>query len=287
LLSSIFKGLLKNAVGFSNTRFVGTGAAPINPEILKLFLSLDIPLYEGYGMTENTAIATTNYKGNNKIGTVGKAINETEIKIADDGEILIRGKHVMKGYYKNPEATNETVINEWLHTGDIGKIDAEGYLSITGRIKEIYVSSGGKNIAPLVIEETMKSISLVSQCYLVGDKRKYCTALFTLDVGVILRDKVHVERNKIPKDPNEQLALLKEKGFSLADFTDSKDTYKEIELDVNKLNNRFSNPEQLKKFSILPRDFTIDDGELTPTLKIRRKQIDQNWSSVIESMYID
>jgi len=287
LVSSIFKGLLKNAVGFSNTRYAGTGAAPINPEILKLFLSLDIPIYEGYGMTENTAIATTNYEGNNKIGTVGRAINETEIKIGEDGEILIRGKHVMKGYYKNPEATNETMINGWLHTGDIGKIDSEGYLSITGRKKEIYVSSGGKNIAPLVIEETMKSIPLVSQCYLIGDKRKYCTALFTLDVGVILRDKVHVERNKIPKDPNEQLALLKEKGFSLSDFTDSKDFFKEVEQEVNKLNNRFSNPEQLKKFSILPRDFTIDDGELTPTLKIRRKQIDQNWSSVIESMYVD
>ena len=238
-------------------------------------------------MTENTAIATTNYEGNNKIGTVGKAIKETEIKIADDGEILIHGKHVMKGYYNNPDATNETVLNDWLYTGDIGKIDAEGYLSITGRKKEIYVSSGGKNIAPLVIEETMKSIPLVSQCYLVGDKRKYCTALFTLDVGVILRDKVKVERNKIPKDPNEQLTVLKEKGFSLADFTDSKDTFKEIEMDVNKLNNRFSNPEQLKKYSILPRDFTIDDGELTPTLKIRRKQIDQNWSSVIVYMYID
>ena len=287
LVSSIFKGLLKNAVGFSNTRYAGTGAAPINPEILKLFLSLDIPIYEGYGMTENTAIATTNYEGNNKIGTVGRAINETEIKIGEDGEILIRGKHVMKGYYKNPEATNETMINGWLHTGDIGKIDSEGYLSITGRKKEIYVSSGGKNIAPLVIEETMKSIPLVSQCYLIGDKRKYCTALFTLDVGVILRDKVHVERNKIPKDPNEQLALLKEKGFSLSDFTDSKDFFKEVEQEVNKLNNRFSNPEQLKKFSILPRDFTIDDGELTPTLKIRRKQINQNWSSVIESMYVD
>ena len=287
LVSSIFKGLLKNAVGFSNIRYAGTGAAPINPEILKLFLSLDIPIYEGYGMTENTAIATTNYEGNNKIGTVGRAINETEIKIGEDGEILIRGKHVMKGYYKNPEATNETMINGWLHTGDIGKIDSEGYLSITGRKKEIYVSSGGKNIAPLVIEETMKSIPLVSQCYLIGDKRKYCTALFTLDVGVILRDKVHVERNKIPKDPNEQLALLKEKGFSLPDFTDSKDFFKEVEQEVNKLNNRFSNPEQLKKFSILPRDFTIDDGELTPTLKIRRKQINQNWSSVIESMYVD
>jgi len=287
LVSLIFKGLLKNAIGFSNTRYAGTGAAPINPEILKLFISLDIPIYEGYGMTENTAVATTNYEGNNKIGTVGKAINETEIKIGEDGEILIRGNHVMKGYYNNLQATNETLINGWLHTGDIGKIDEEGYLSITGRKKEIYVSSGGKNIAPLVIEETMKSIPLVSQCYLIGDKRKYCTALFTLDVGLILRDKVHVERNKIPKDPNEQLTLLKEKGFSLSNFTDSKDIYKEIELDVNKLNSRFSNPEQVKKFSILPRDFTIDDGELTPTLKIRRKQINQNWSSVVESMYMD
>ena len=286
-LSSILKGLLKKAVGFSNTRFAGTGAAPINTDILKLFLSLDIPLYEGYGMTENTAIATTNYEGNNKIGTVGKAINGTEIKIADDGEILIHGKHVMKGYYNNPDATNETVLNGWLYTGDIGTIDSEGYLSITGRKKEIYVSSGGKNIAPLVIEETMKSIPLVSQCYLVGDKRKYCTALFTLDVGVILRDKIHVERNKIPKDLNKQLTVLKEKGYNLVDFTDSKDIFKEIEQDVNKLNNRFSNPEQLKNFSILPRDFTIDDGELTPTLKIRRKQINHNWSSVIESMYKD
>ena len=193
----------------------------------------------------------------------------------------------MKGYYKNHDATNQSLKNGWLHTGDKGEIDSDGFLSITGRLKEIYVSSGGKNIAPLVIEETMKSIPIVSQCFLVGDGRKYCSSLFTLDVGVILRDKIGMDSQLIPKDPIVQLTLLSEKGHSLSDFTDNKEIYSEIEDQVNDLNTRFSDPEQLKKFSILPRDFTIDDGELTPTLKIRRKQISQNWSSNIESMYID
>jgi len=209
------------------------------------------------------------------------------MKIAEEGEILIRGDHVMKGYYNNPGATAETIIEGWLHTGDVGKIDSEGFISITGRKKEIYVSSGGKNIAPLVIEETMKSIPLLSQCFLVGDGRKYCSALFTLDVGAILRDKIGVQSNAIPKDPRKQLTMLGEKGHSLSDFTESEDVKSEIQSFVNDLNGQFSNPEQLKKFSILPRDFTIDDGELTPTLKIKRKQIRENWSEMIESMYFD
>ncbi len=286
-LSNVFKSKLKEATGFSETRFAVSGAAPISPDILTLFQSLGIPLFEGYGMTENTAGATINYEGNNKIGTVGKAMPGTEMKIAEDGEILIRGDHVMKGYYNNPGATAETIIEGWLHTGDVGKIDSEGFISITGRKKEIYVSSGGKNIAPLVIEETMKSIPLLSQCFLVGDGRKYCSALFTLDVGAILRDKIGVQSNAIPKDPRKQLTMLGEKGHSLSDFTESEDVKSEIQSFVNDLNGQFSNPEQLKKFSILPRDFTIDDGELTPTLKIRRKQIRENWSDVIESMYTD
>ena len=286
-LSNVFKSKLKEATGFSETRFAISGAAPISPDILTLFQSLGIPLFEGYGMTENTAGATINYEGNNKIGTVGKAMPGTEMKIAEDGEILIRGNHVMKGYYNNPGATAETIIEGWLHTGDVGKIDSEGFISITGRQKEIYVSSGGKNIAPLVIEETMKSIPLLSQCFLVGDGRKYCSALFTLDVGAILRDKIGVQSNAIPKDPREQLTMLGEKGHSLSDFTESEDVKSEIQSFVNDLNGQFSNPEQLKKFSILPRDFTIDDGELTPTLKIKRKQIRENWSEMIESMYSD
>ncbi len=236
-------------------------------------------------MTENTAGATLNYMGNNKIGSVGKALPDTKIKIADDGEILLNGDHVMKGYYNNPEATSKTIINGWLYTGDIGKIDSDGYLFITGRKKEIYVSSAGKNIAPLIIEETMKSIPIISQCFLVGDNRKYCSALFTLDVGAILRDKIGIDSNNIPKDPVIQLKMLKENGKELSDYTESEKIISEIQTEVDRLNNQFSNPEQLKKFSILPRDFTIDDGELTPTLKIRRKQINDNWNELIESMY--
>jgi long-chain acyl-CoA synthetase len=147
------------------------------------------------------------------------------------------------------------------------------------------VSSGGKNIAPLVIEETMKSIPLVSQCFLIGDKRKYCSALLTLDVGAILRDKLMVETLKIPKNPLEQIKMLEAMGKELADYTNNESVRKEIEERVEELNQKFSNPEQIKKFFILPRDFSIDFGELTPTLKIRRKQITENWSKEIESMY--
>ena len=284
-LSKIFKGKLKEAAGFSNSRFAISGAAPINPDILTLFQKLDIPLFEGYGMTENTAGATLNFVGHNKIGSVGKALPDTEIKIAEDGEILIKGKNVMKGYYNNPEATAETLVDGWLFTGDVGKLDSDGYLYITGRKKEIYVSSAGKNIAPLVIEETMKSIPIVSQCFLVGDGRKYCSALFTLDVGAILRDKLYLNSNQIPKDPLQQIKMLNENGHELSDFTDSEEIKSELQSEVNRLNEQFSNPEQLKKFVILPRDLTIDNGELTPTLKIRRKQINENWSDMIESMY--
>ena len=287
IISGILKKKLKSAAGFGDLRFAISGAAPINPEILQMFHELDIPLYEGYGMTENTAGATLNFGGNNKIGSVGKALPETEIKIAEDGEVLIKGDHVMKGYYNNKKATNDTIINEWLHTGDVGKIDSEGYLYITGRKKEIYVSSAGKNIAPLVIEETMKSISMVSQCFLIGDNRNYCTALITLDVGVILRDKIGIDVNVIPKDPLKQIEMLQKNGKQLSDYTESEIIYKEIKKSINDLNKKFSNPEQIKKFSICSRDFAIDEGELTPTLKIRRKQINENWTSLIEEMYKD
>ena len=284
-LSSIFKKKLKEAAGFSNLKFAITGAAPINPDILKLFQFLGIPLFEGWGLTEPTAGATLNYANNNKIGSVGKPLPNTEIKVADDGELLVKGDHIMMGYYNNAEATAKEIVGEWFHTGDVGKVDEDGYVYITGRKKEIYVSSAGKNIAPLVIEETMKSIPLVSQCFLVGDNKKYCSALLSLDVGVILRDKVKIDAQKIPKDPALQIKMLEENSFTLSDFTENKDIFSEVEREVQRLNNEFSNPEQIKKFVILPRDFTIDDGELTPTLKIRRKQINDNWSSEIDSMY--
>ena len=286
-LSNIFKKKLKEAAGFSNNRFSISGAAPINPDILKLFQSIDIPLFEGYGMTENTAGISINYYGNNKIGSVGKCMPFFDLKIAEDGEVLIKGDNVMKGYYNNPKATSETIIDGWLHTGDVGKIDSDGYLFITGRKKEIYVSSSGKNVAPLVIEETMKSIPIVSQCFLVGDGRKYCSALITLDMGVILRDKIGIDSNDIPKDPAEQIQMIIKNNKKLSDYTDNKDLYNEISDEIDRLNMNFSNPEQIKKFAILPRDLSIDDGELTPTLKIRRKQINENWQDVINNLYSD
>jgi long-chain acyl-CoA synthetase len=176
-------------------------------------------------------------------------------------------------------------VDGWLRTGDVGKIDSEGFLSITGRKKEIYVSSSGKNVAPLVIEETIKSIPIISQCFLVGDNRKYCSALVTLDMGVILRDKIGIEATEIPKDPVEQNQMIMDHGKNLSDFTDSKEMHAELSKEVDRLNQNFSNPEQIKKFSILPRDFSIDEGELTPTLKIRRKQINDNWADTIDKMY--
>ena len=286
VLKNALKNKLRTAAGFGNLKFAISGAAPINPDILTFFQSIDIPVYEGWGLTETTAGATLNYwNENNRIGSVGKIFPNTDIKVAADGELLLKGDNIMKGYYNNPEATNKDIVDGWFHTGDVGRVDEDGFVYITGRKKEIYVSSAGKNIAPLVIEETMKSISLISQCFLVGDRRKFCSALFTLDVGVILRDKVKVELDKIPKDPLQQIKMLEQNSFNLSDFTDNEEIYNEIENSVQKLNKEFSNPEQIKKFKILSRDFTIDDGELTPTLKIRRKQINDNWSSVIEAMY--
>ena len=286
ILKNALKKKLKAAAGFENLKFAISGAAPINPDILTFFQSLDIPVYEGWGLTETTAGATLNYwNENNKIGSVGKVFPNTEIKVADDGELLLKGDNIMKGYYNNPEATNQDIKDGWFYTGDVGKVDEDGFVFITGRKKEIYVSSAGKNIAPLVIEETMKSIPLISQCFLIGDNRKFCSALFTLDVGVILRDRVGVDINNIPKDPLQQIKMLRENSYKLTDFTENEDIFKEIEKSVSELNMEFSNPEQIKKFKILPRDFTIDDGELTPTLKIRRKQINENWTTLIESMY--
>jgi len=285
LLSSIFKKKLRQAAGFGSNRFSISGAAPINPKILEFFHYLGIPIYEGYGMTENTAGISINYGGGNKIGSVGKCMPFFDLKIASDGEVLIKGDNVMKGYYKNPKATEETIIDGWLQTGDVGKIDSDGYLFITGRKKEIYVSSSGKNVAPLVIEESMKSIPIVSQCFLVGDNRKFCSALITLDMSVILRDHIGVDVNEIPKDPSKQNEMILANNKKLSDYTDNQDIFEKVSDDIQKLNQNFSSPEQIKKFSILPRDFSIDDGELTPTLKIRRKQINDNWASVIEDMY--
>ena len=261
IISGVIKRVARKKLGFNNLKFAITGAAPINPDIIDYFHFLGIPLYEGYGLTETTAASSIgHFDDNHKRGTVGKPLPETEVRIADDGEILVKGPHVFKGYYKNQEATDEVIKDSWFYTGDVGLLDDDGFLKITGRKKEIYVSSGGKNIAPLVIEETMKSIPLVSQCFLVGDGRKFCSALFTLDTGVILRDKLGMNVLKVPKNPPDQVAEIIARGHTLEEYTDSADIFSEVQSQVDELNKKFSNPEQIKKFVILPRDFTIDDA---------------------------
>ena len=293
VLGGIIKKKATAKIGFSNVTYAITGAAPINPDILELFHTLGIPLFEGYGMTETTAGATLNYGGHNKIGSVGKPLEGSGLRIADpnekgDGEIQFNGRHVMAGYYRNSEATAETMTEDgWLKSGDLGRIDSDGYVYVTGRIKEIYVSSAGKNIAPLVIEETMKSIPMISQCMLIGDNRKFCSALFTLDVGAILRDVHGLDgATEVPKDPDEQLAKLAELGHDLSEYTAvGSDAHRQLVDEVAELNQKFSSPEQVKKFTVLPRDLNVDQGELTPTLKIRRKQIRENWAAEIEAMY--
>jgi long-chain acyl-CoA synthetase len=293
VLGGFIKKKAVSAIGFSNVTYAITGAAPINTDILELFHTLDIPLYEGYGMTETTAGATLNYGGNNRIGSVGKPLEGSGLRIADpnekgDGEIQFNGRHVMAGYYRNSEATAETMTEDgWLKSGDLGRIDSDGYVYVTGRLKEIYVSSAGKNIAPLIIEETMKSIPVVSQCMLIGDNRKFCSALFTLDVGAILRDVHGLDgATEVPKDPAEQLAKLAELGHDLSEYTAvGSATHNELERAVAELNQKFSSPEQVKKFTVLPRDLSVDHGEITPTLKIRRKQIRENWAAEIEAIY--
>ena len=295
VLGGIIKKKAKAKIGMSNVRYAITGAAPINPDILHLFHKLDVPLYEGYGMTETTAGATLNFDNNNRIGSVGKPLEGTGLRIADpnengEGEIQFNGRHVMAGYYRNPEATAETTTEDgWLKSGDLGRIDSDGYVYVTGRLKEIYVTSGGKNIAPLVIEETMKSIPVVSQCMLIGDGRKFCSALFTLDVGAILRDVHGLDgATQVPKDPAEQLAKLAELGHDLSEYTAvGSATHNELGAAVNELNQKFSSPEQVKRFTVLPRDFGVDHGEITPTLKIRRIQIRENWAAEINAMYSD
>jgi len=228
---------------------------------------------------------TFNNKINNKTGSIGITCPGTEVRVASDGELQFKGDNIMKGYYNNPEANSEVFDGEWLKTGDVGRVDEQGYVYITGRKKEIYVLSNGKNVAPLVIEETMKSISLVSQFFLVGDSRNYCTGLVTLDGGAILRDKLGMVPDDIPKDPQEQIKELEKRGRPISEFTGSSEIFEEINSQINSLNSRFSNPEQVKKITILPRDFDIDNSEMTPTLKIRRKQINENWAKEIEAMY--
>ncbi len=244
-----------------------TGAAPINPDILRFFDAAGVLILEGYGMTETSTAATISTAEEHKFGTVGKAMEGCEIKIADDGEVLIKGPNIFQGYYKNEEATAETIVDGWLHTGDIGELDSDGYLSITGRKKDIIITAGGKNITPANLEAEIKQHPLVSQCVVIGDRRPYLVALVTLD-------------------PEEAATHASENGIDdAASLPANADVKASIMARVDQINEKFARVEQVKKIKILPVDLSQEGGELTPTMKVKRNVVADKYESEIESLY--
>ncbi|HET8955293.1 MAG TPA: long-chain fatty acid--CoA ligase [Solirubrobacterales bacterium] len=251
-----------------NIRLAVSGAAPINPEILRFFDAAGVLVLEGWGMTETSTAATISSPDDFKVGTIGKPFPGCEVKIADDGEILVKGPNVFQGYHKNPEATRETIVDGWLHTGDIGEVEPDGFIKITGRKKDIIITAGGKNITPANLEAEIKQHPLVSQCVVVGDRRPYLVALVTLDPEEAVK---YAQEHDLPEDP--------------AQLAQNADVKAAIEAHVDKINQNFARVEQVKKISILPHDLSQESGELTPTLKVKRAVVAQKHEDAIEQLY--
>jgi long-chain acyl-CoA synthetase len=265
--------LFKNVRGLfgGNMRECVTGAAPIAGEILEFFYACGVPVMEGYGMTETSTSATVNRpEGNNfRFGSVGKAQKDVELKIGDDGEVLIKGPNIFQGYYKNEDATKETLENGWLHTGDLGRLDEDGFLYITGRKKDIIITAGGKNITPANLENGLKQNRWISQAVVIGDRRPYLVALITLD-------------------PEEAPALAEQLGIENADpaaLSQNEKVRGEVQKAVDDVNSHVGPVEQIKRFEILDHDLSQETGELTPTLKVKRNVVHEKFADVVDRIY--
>ncbi|WP_223632798.1 long-chain fatty acid--CoA ligase [Corallococcus sp. EGB] len=260
---------LKTRIGLEKAKLFSTSAAPIGRDVLDFFASIDVVLLEVWGMTELSGPATVSTTECARLGTVGRPMLGVEVRIAEDGEILVKGGNVCLGYHRNPEATQDLLADGWLHSGDVGQLDAEGFLRITGRKKEIIVTSGGKKTSPANIEEMLKAVSPVGHALVVGDRRNYLVALVTLEpdrARKLAREKGWPEDvAALVEDPQLQQHLLEA-----------------IERDVNPKLSRF---ETIKRFRVLPGEFTIDGGELTPSMKMRRKVVEQKYADVIDALY--
>ncbi len=258
-LRDVFGGRAKHAI---------SGGAPLGERLGHFYSGIGLTVIEGYGLTETTAVATASSPDSIRIGTVGRPLPGSTIAIADDGEVLIGGGHVMRGYWENPEATSESIDSDgWFHTGDIGTLD-DGYLRITGRKKEIIVTAGGKNVAPAVLEDGLRSHPLISQAMVVGDNQPFIATLITID-------------------PDEFPRWAEENGKSgaVADNVDDDDLRAAIQEAIDAANKAVSKAESIRTFRILPTDFTIEGGELTPTLKVKRRVVADHYGSEIEAIY--
>ena len=263
---------VRKRLGFDRARTLITGAAPISTRTLEFFLSLGLPICEVYGMSECTAVTTFATPKHYRTGKAGAVIPGTEVRIADDGEICMRGPHIFKGYLNDPVATAEAVdADGWLHSGDIGTLDGDGFLQVTDRKKELIITAGGENIAPALVEGQLKSIPVVSQAVVVGDRRRYLSVLLTLDSEKIPSVALAAgSRATTPKEAAE-----------CAHFT----AY--VQREIETVNGRLARVQTVKRFAILPTELSIDGGELTATLKLKRKAITEKYAEVIERLYRD
>ncbi len=265
---SVFRKL-KERLGFDRVRIAISGAAPISPDVLRFFNAIGLPLIEGYGQTEGTGVTTVSRLKNIKVGKVGQPLPGVEVKIAPDGEILVKGPGVFKGYFKNPAATEETIKDGWLHSGDVGELDEDGFLKITDRKKDLIITAGGKNIAPQNIENQLKFSPYINDAIVIGDRRKYLVALIAIDEENVIK---YAQDNKI-------------QFGTYSSLTQSPEIKQLIQKEVDKVNKTLSQVEQIKKFTIIPKKLYEEDGEVTPTMKVKRKFINEAYKDIIESMY--
>jgi long-subunit acyl-CoA synthetase (AMP-forming) len=260
---------VKDALGLDQCRIAVTSAAPISKSTLEFFLSLGIPIMEVYGMSECTGPATVSVPGQHRTGWVGKVMKNTELKIAEDGEICMRGRNVYLGYYKNPDATGEALDGDgWLHSGDIGEKVGELF-RITDRKKDLIITAGGENIAPQVLEGKLKNLVWISQAVVVGDGKKHLSALLTLD------------EEKLEK-------ILKESGSTaetLAEASSDPKVERFVFAAVEQVNEELAQVQRIKKIKILPKDLSIETGELTPTMKLKRKVVREKYGHLIDAFY--
>jgi long-chain acyl-CoA synthetase len=251
-------------------RFFVSGGAALGREFGEFFEAVGLPIIEGYGLTESSPVISVNEVHRYKFGTVGHVIPGVEVRIAEDGEILARGPNIMKGYYNNEEATRQAIDKDgWLHTGDIGMIDPEGFVHITDRKKHLFVSSGGKNIAPQPIENLFLSSKYIEQFMLVGDRRMFLTALIVPDFDSL---KEYADSRNI-------------EYTSVADLVKDPAINELIDDEINGIQKDLANYERVRRFTLLEKQFSIEEGELTPTQKVRRKVIEERYGNLIDNMY--
>ena len=271
-------GKLRAALG-GNCRAAISGGAPLGARLGHFYRGVGLTIYEGYGLTETSAAITVNQVDAVKVGSVGKLLGGNSMRINDDGELLVRGGVVFGGYWHNQSETDAVFTADarsdqatagWFHTGDLGAIDDNGFLTIVGRKKEIIVTAGGKNVAPALLEDRLRAHPLISQALVVGDAQPFIAALITIDPEAF---------------PAWKTRNGKDAGASVGDLAEDPDLTAEVELAVKEANQAVSHAESIRKFRILPVDFTEDTGELTPTLKVKRKVVAEKFASDIDALY--